>query len=131
MATVDCTTCTDLPSCVACNQVLYPTGWELFDELHSCLSCTACFTTCAGATIPGWMGGLLCTSAPPTPDACDKIDCGTCSGCAAQVGGSCADAAEACMANSDCVHLQTAIAACPTPPPAPPSDGGASDASTD
>ena len=44
-------------------------------------------------------------------------------------GGTCADAAEACMANSDCTNLQTVIALCPTPLPGPPIDGGAPDAS--
>jgi hypothetical protein len=119
-AGTDCASCEDFASCAACNALAYPTGWEPFTALRSCVSCNACYTTCDGAAVPGFMGGSYCSGPPAKPDGCDVGTCAGCSTCATSapdggVGGTCLDAENACLGDKACTALLMAIAACPAP----------------
>jgi hypothetical protein len=111
----DCTLCTDFTSCAACNEILYPAGWTLFNALRSCVSCQACYQTCGGATLQGWGSGHYCASPPVGGSSCDTNNCGDCGTCATNPGGACARVLEACSANTQCNSLLGSIPECPAP----------------
>src|SRR5690242_11668098 len=60
----DCTQCADFNTCAMCEQGNHPEGSMTFNNLVTCVYCTACYTVCDG-TDAG------CMMAPASKDACD------------------------------------------------------------
>jgi len=112
----DCASCTDRVSCFTCNSTAHQPGVTPYNALITCLFCTACYTTCDGATTLGQSGG--CTAAPTMTDSCDTgtpgmTACDTCQTCSTKSGATCAADLTACEGNGDCKALLTDLATCP------------------
>jgi hypothetical protein len=101
----DCTTCIDSQSCQACNLMKYDAGVALLNDYGDCVSCTACYQACQGAT-------LGCSMPPPTQDPCDMGQCSTCDTCASTGTGTCAAKKTACDNNASCSALFNALQLC-------------------
>jgi hypothetical protein len=116
----DCTQCADFNTCAMCEQGNHPEGSMVFNDLITCVYCTACYTVCDGSTAG-------CTAAPTTMDACDGampdpmgpgcIDSTNtpatgCIPCAEAA--TCKPKVDACKADTDCVAFNQALQNCPT-----------------
>jgi hypothetical protein len=84
-----------------CASTIDQPGVKAFNDLGSCLDCTACYTSCMGASDP------TCTGAPATMDACDTGTCQSCVSCAGNA--TCKSQVTACGALPQCVELATKL----------------------
>jgi hypothetical protein len=99
--------CLSKPTNATCTQCLtqaYATGFQLYNDVATCVFCTGCYTTCDGAASG-------CPSAPPAKDACDVSDCGTCQQCSQM--GSCQAAATTCTSSPECLQFADLLTKCP------------------
>lgn len=103
----DCSACPDYATCFECESNNHPRGSELFGFVFSCVSCTACYVNCSGASVG-------CGAA--TDDTCDASTStcygdGGCYDCA--VASTCKNQLDDCLADGDCVAFINAGQACP------------------
>jgi hypothetical protein len=101
----DCNQSPDATSCNACYQKQYPGGIAAYNDVATCIFCSACYTTCESAT-----SATFCAGAPACPDPCDMGTpgtpaCDTCQTCASAGSGSCASVVQTCLSNPDCKAL--------------------------
>ena len=101
----DCTTCTTGDSCNQCYSMEYQAGVMDYNNLVSCVFCSACYTTCQSA-----MNAPFCMGAPTTTTrdtgTPGMTACSACQMCSIKTGtGSCATELAACMNDADCKAL--------------------------